>query len=162
MSYISTSSLSMLVNGCALDSFNPSRGIRQGVPLSPYLFILCMEYLGLLIEGNVSNGSWCPIKASRGNINISHLFFSDDLILFAKVTKEIGEVIPEVCSESGQKINCAKSRIYFSLNVGAELRERNCDKLGMFETNNFRKYLGFPLNIKGLREGNLISWLIGL
>ncbi|XP_075645570.1 uncharacterized protein LOC142616645 [Castanea sativa] len=138
MSCIWTSSLSMLLNGCALDSFNPSRGIRQGDPLSPYLFILCMEYLGLLIEGNVSNGSWSPIKASRGNIRIFHLFFADNLILFAKVTKEIGE-----------KINCAKSRIYFSPNVRAELTERNCDKLGMFETKNFRKYLGFPLKHKG-------------
>ena len=50
MSCISTSSLSVLVNGCALDPFSPSRGIRQGNPLSPYLFILCMEYLGFLIE----------------------------------------------------------------------------------------------------------------
>ncbi|KAL0013724.1 hypothetical protein SO802_000793 [Lithocarpus litseifolius] len=84
MSCISTSSLSVLVNECALESFNPSRGIRQGDPLSPYLFIMCMEYLGCLIEEKCSKGLWCPLKASRGNIKISHLFFIDDLILFAK------------------------------------------------------------------------------
>ena len=96
MSCISTSSLFVLVNGCTLEAFNPLRGIRQGDPLSPYLFIMCMEYLGCLIEEKCSKDSWCPFKASRRNIKISHLFFANDLILFAKVTKGIGEVIPEV------------------------------------------------------------------
>ena len=105
MSCISTSFLSMLVNGCTLEAFNPSRGIRQEDHLSPYLFIMCMEYLGCLIEEKCSKDLWFPLKASRGNIKISHLFFADDLILFAKVTNEIGEVIPEVlhtfCMEFG-------------------------------------------------------------
>ena len=115
ISCISTSSLSVLVNGCALDPFSPSKGIRQGDPLSPYLFILCMEYLGFLIEEKCSNSSWCSLKASCGNIKISNIFFADDLILFAKATNEIGDVILEVLQdfylESGQKISCAKSRI---------------------------------------------------
>ena len=50
MSCLSLSSISILVNGRALEPFYPSRGIRQGDPLSPYLFILCMEVLGALIE----------------------------------------------------------------------------------------------------------------
>ena len=50
MSCVSTSSISILVNGGALELFYPSRGIRQGDLLSPYLFILCMEVLGALIE----------------------------------------------------------------------------------------------------------------
>jgi len=49
----------------------------------------------------------------------------------------------------GQKISCAKSRIYLSPNIGADLKEGICDKLGMFEMNNFGKYLGFPLKHKG-------------
>lgn len=67
-----------------------------------------MEYLGCLIEEKCSNGLWCPLKASRGNIKISHLFFPDDLIHFAKINETDGEVIPEVlrtfCMESGQKL----------------------------------------------------------
>ena len=157
MSCISTSSISVLVNGNALDAFNPSRGRRQGDPLSPYLFILCIEYLGNLIEEKCSKGLWCPLKASRGNLKISHLFFSNDLILFGKVNDEICDVILEVlrtfCMESGQKISSEKSRIYFSSNVGEELKETVCEKLGMFETNNFGKYLGSPLKHKGAPRG---------
>ena len=104
MSCISTSSISVLVNGKALNAFYPSKGIRQGDHLSSYLFILCMEYLGNLIEEKCSKGLWCPLKASRGNLRISHLFFADDLILFAKVNDEICDVILEVlrtfCLES--------------------------------------------------------------
>ena len=50
MSYVMSSSSSILINGGALERFEPSRGIWQGDPLFPYLFILCMEYLGYLIE----------------------------------------------------------------------------------------------------------------
>ena len=65
MSCISSSYLSILVNGEKTDSFAPSLGIHQGDPLSPYIFILCMEYLAWLIEVEVTNGSWKGIKVSR-------------------------------------------------------------------------------------------------
>ena len=58
MSCISTISTSILFNGEALDSIYPSRGIRQGDPLSPYLFILCMEFLGQLIEEKCNAKLW--------------------------------------------------------------------------------------------------------
>ena len=51
MSCISIVSTSILFNGGMMEPINPSRGIRQGDPLSPYIFILCMEFLGQLIEG---------------------------------------------------------------------------------------------------------------
>ena len=104
MSCVSLTSISILFNGSMMDSFQPSWGIRQGDPLSPYLFILCMEYLGSLIDKECIEGDLAPIKASRGNLEISHLFFTDDLILFAKANEEGSEAIKEVldlfCSES--------------------------------------------------------------
>ena len=163
MSCVSSSTVSVLVNGNALDSFSPSRGIRQGDPLSPYLFILCMEYLGTLIEEKCSKGAWIPLQASRGNRKISHLFFADDLILFAKVNKDICEVIPDVlcnfCLEFGQKISFEKSRIYFSPNVSPDLKEKVCESLGMLETNISGKYLGFPLRHRGAsrRQFNFVA-----
>lgn len=153
VSCVSTTSISILVNGSKMDSFLPFHGIRQGNPLSPYLFILCMEFLTPLIEGKCVQGSWIPLKASRGNIGISHLIFADDLILFANVTEEACEAMLEVlqvfCSESSQKLSVDKSRMYFSPNVDQVKREEVCDKLGIQSTSNFGKYLGFPLKHKG-------------
>ena len=74
----------MLFNGSALDPFQPSRGIRRGDPLSPYLFILCIEVLGALISKKCEAKLWDPILASRGGVTFSHLFFADNLMLFAK------------------------------------------------------------------------------
>ena len=152
MSCVSSTSISILFNGSMLDSFQPSRGIRQGDPLSSYLFILCMEYLGSLIDEECIEGDWAPIKASRGNLEISHLFFADDLILFTKSNEEGSEAIKEAldlfCSESGQKVSSAKSRIYFSHNVEAGQKSKICENLNIQATNNLGKYLGFPLKHK--------------
>ena len=65
MSCVSSVSTSLLINGGCLDSFCPSRGIKQGDPLSPYLFILCIEYLGHLIEEKCAAKVWNPLKTSR-------------------------------------------------------------------------------------------------
>ena len=58
MSCVSTVSKSILFNGEALDPIFPSRGIRQGDPISLYLFILCMDYLRQLIEEKCSENLW--------------------------------------------------------------------------------------------------------
>ena len=61
---MSTSTISVLFNGGALEPFHLTRGIRQGDPLSPYLFILCMEVLGAMINEKCNEKLWNPIKAS--------------------------------------------------------------------------------------------------
>lgn len=76
---LESSKMAMLWNGEKLDSFKSQRGLRKGDPLSPYLFVLCMERLGHLIDREVRKGSWKPIKAGRNSPGISHLFFADDL-----------------------------------------------------------------------------------
>ena len=75
MSCISSSSLSVLVNGERLENFAPSRGIQQGDPLFPYIFILCMEYLACLIQNEVTEGNWNGVKTARNGPSFTYLFF---------------------------------------------------------------------------------------
>lgn len=119
-----------------MDSFNPSRGIRQG---------LCMEYLGFLIERECIVKRWTPLKASRENVAVSHLFFADDLMLFSKANEKGSEAIKDVldlfCEESGQMVNYEKSCIYFSPNIPTPPKEKVCENLNIQATNNLGKYL---------------------
>ncbi|KAL0005366.1 hypothetical protein SO802_012927 [Lithocarpus litseifolius] len=153
MSCISTSSIEVLFNGGALAAFNPSRGIRQGDPLSPYIFIMCMEVLGFLIRDKCDSNLWDPVSASRGGLAFSHLFFADDLVLFGRADRKnclsMMDTLDCFCSISGQKINKDKSRIYFSPNIDAGKREELCGIMGMRSTPNLGKYLGFPLKQPG-------------
>ena len=93
-------------------------------------------------------------------MGFTHLFFTDDLILFSKVRSEASDAISVVleifCKESGQKITVEKSWIYFSLNVNANLRLKVCDKLGIHEATNIGKYLGFPIRHKGASRNQYI------
>lgn len=77
---------SIIVKSCLSDFFSPKWGIRQGDPLSPYLFILCMELLTSLINKEVAGKRWTPI--SFKDVKISHLLYADDVLLFAKVNKK--------------------------------------------------------------------------
>ena len=127
MSCISTISTSILFNGEVLEPIYPSRGTRQEDPLSPYLFILCMEYLGQLIVEKCNAKLWQPVKTSGSGSAFSHLFFVDDLVLFARADATncsiIRDVLDEFCSILGQTISEAKSRVYFSPNVDRDTRE---------------------------------------
>ena len=130
MRCISTSLISMLVNGGALEPFQPSRGIRQGDLMAPYIFIMCMEVLGFLIKDKCDSNLWDPVCASRGRLAFSHLFFVDDLVLFAKANKKncqsVKDIMDMFCDLSRQKVNQGKFRVYFSPNVGADMREELC------------------------------------
>ena len=136
----------------------PSRGIRQGDLLSPYLFILSMEALGYLIEEKCKDKSWIPIKSSNTRVAFSHLFFADDLVLFAKDhvnCSTIRDVLDNFCARSGQSISESKSRVFFSPNVDVDTRESLCDILGFHSTPNLGKYLGFPIKHRGTNNEDL-------
>ena len=124
LSCISSATVSILYNGGALQPFHPLRGIRQGDPLSPYLFILCMEVLGALIINKCQTNLWNPIPASKGGIFFSHLIFADDLVLFAKADYKncmaVRDVLDTFCDLSGQKVNDEKSRVFFTPNISQQ------------------------------------------
>lgn len=121
MCCISTTLVSILINGCPTTFFSPTRGIRQGDPLSPYIFILCMERLSRRVDMAVDYLLWSPVKVAPHSPPISHLFFVDDMILCGEITPttcdNISTIMRHFSSISGQQINYAKSRIFFSKNT---------------------------------------------
>ena len=161
MSCISSTSTVVLFNGSKLDSFQPTRGIRQGDPISPYIFLLCIEFLGAQINSMCENKRWDTIKASKNGPSFSHVFFVDDFMLFAKANTKNNEAIMEVldnfCTLAGEKVNLAKSKVLFSPNVARRCKRSICKKLEINAIQNLGQYLGFPLIYKG-RNGDAFSW----
>lgn len=130
MSCVFSSIVSVLFNRSALDPFQPSRGIRRGDPFSPYLFILCIEVWGAFISEKCEAKLWDPILASRGEVTFSHLFFADDLVLFAKADIKNCRVVRDVLNTfydlSGQRVSAEKSWVFFSPNVTQQKQEELC------------------------------------
>lgn len=82
MMCISVVSYSVLINGEARDNIVPSRGIRQGDTISPYLFLLCAQGLSAMLRKEEELGNIRAILVSKEATQISHLFFADDSIVF--------------------------------------------------------------------------------
>lgn len=85
-------------------------------PMSPYVFVLCMERLAQAINLEVAKGTWKPMVFGGGRETLSHLFFADDLLLFAEATLDQVEVIRKTvetfCKFSGQTISHDKSVVH--------------------------------------------------
>lgn len=77
---ISSISYLVYVNGEAIDSFRLSRGLRQGCPFSPYLFLICMEGFSTLLKLLKQDGHMLGVNAYRGSPSMMHIFFVDDII----------------------------------------------------------------------------------
>ena len=87
MQSLTTVSYQVLVNGSSTESFIPNRGLRQGDPLSPYLFILCLNVLSCMLNVAEHNGQIQGVRASRNAPSINHLLYAVDLLLFFQVTR---------------------------------------------------------------------------
>ena len=150
---ISTASFSVLINGSPAGFFPSSRGLRQGDPLSPYLFVIGMEALSCLInravDGNYLSDS--RVANERGEeLSISHLLYADDTLIFCEADldqlKFLSWILMWFEAMSGLKINLAKSEI---IPIGpvtnlVELASELDCIIGSFPTS----YLGLPLGAK--------------
>lgn len=113
---VTTVSYSISFQGSLLGPINPTRGLRQGDPLSPYLFLLCVEGLSKDLTAAGSSGNITGCKISNTTPAISHLLFADDNFLFfkssVKEADEVKRILNKYESYSGQAINFQKSAIF--------------------------------------------------
>lgn len=87
------------INGKRGEIFQSSRGLRQGDPLSPFLFLICSEGLSALMRLSLQEGKLKGVRASRKGLGISHLLFADDCILFTEATTKGLRVLKGVMKE---------------------------------------------------------------
>ena len=119
MSCVTTTCFSVRINGKAYGNIVPTRGLRQGDPLSPYLFLLCAEGFTSLLTKAEEKGKLHGVSICRRAPSVSHLLFVDDSLLFCQATHDevrtILEVLQLYADSSGQCINMEKSSVYFSI-----------------------------------------------
>lgn len=149
MDCISSVSHTIIFNGGLTQPFSPHCGIRQGDPISPFIFILCMEILSKIIQREVDSLNWHPAKIK--DIKISHCLFADDNLLFARTDDKsipsINNSLSMFLAASGLKVNQAKSHIWFSPQTPQHIREHVQNSTGFISKRDPGSYLGFPLGI---------------
>eukprot|EP00253_Pinus_taeda_P021713 PITA_21713 len=154
---------SLIINGIPSSFFKSERGLRQGCPLSPLLFILVMNTLSLQINRAVQEKECRPIKICK-DIYLSHNLFVDDILIFAMLCKKswtcIHNILKKFQSASGILINRDKSKLFHN-NSNEDLISWIASLLGCAQEpiDNGIKYLGFNLKAKGYRNQDW-SWLI--
>lgn len=163
MECVSSVSYSFLVNGGPQGRVVPSRGFRQGDPLSPYLFILCTEVLSGLCHQAMIQGTLPGVKVGRNCPPINHLLFADDTMFFGKSNSESCKTLTSILSRyeaaSGQCINRAKSAITFSSKTNMAAKIRVKQELNISNEGGIGKYLGLPEHF-GRRKRDIFAEII--
>ena len=126
----------------------PGRGLRQGNPLSLYLFILCLERLSIQLEEAVRDKIIHPIKF-RERVQLSHLFFADDIFLFTKAKtrdcRNLRNILQTFCDSLGQLISVSKSKLWFSPSTPCRVKEQVTGIFGIPTMDHIGTYLGTPI-----------------
>ncbi|KAI3466941.1 hypothetical protein Pfo_023604 [Paulownia fortunei] len=108
---------SVLINGVSAGFFQSSRGLRQGDPLSPSLFIIAADFLSRSLDTLFQHNKELKYH-SKGGLNISHLAYADDIIIFTNSgrmgLRKIMELLRKYAAASGQIINKEKSSFIVS------------------------------------------------
>ncbi|XP_013624410.1 PREDICTED: uncharacterized protein LOC106330501 [Brassica oleracea var. oleracea] len=148
MKCVTSVSFSVMVNGSSYGHMNGTRGLRQGDPLSPTLFILCADVLSSLIQQAERNNEIQPVRLSIGGPSISHLLFADDSLFFLKADQtnslRLLQIFKDYENVSGQMINLEKSSITFGTKVFQQTRDMIQNTLGIPNIGDGGKYLGLP------------------
>jgi hypothetical protein len=141
MCCITTVSFSVLINGSATTFFRPERGLRQGCPLSPLLFLLVVEGLSRALAAEKRSGSFPGINISN-SLQITHLLFVDDILIFTSGTKGEAETLKNT-------VNIFSKATGMIINEGKSTLTSFC--LSENEKGRFRQH--FPFEEKTIDEG---------
>ncbi|XP_059446647.1 uncharacterized protein LOC132178216 [Corylus avellana] len=139
---------SILVNGKPCGLISPTRGIRQGDPISLYLFLLCAEALSAMISHANDEGVLTGVPTSKKGPTLSHLFFADDSLLFCRSTiaqwNSLSFILQVYEGASGQKMNSNKTALFFSRNAHDGDKEQIQRLAGIPINQRYDTYLGLP------------------
>eukprot|EP00253_Pinus_taeda_P020137 PITA_20137 len=155
MDLVTSSSFSILVNGSPSETFIPSRGLRQGDPHSPFLFILMMEGLGRSIKNAKEVGKVKGLQLSDNGQALTHQQFVDDTMLqgipTVKEALAYKKILSDFAMASGMEVNLSKSKIFFfNTNIAIQ---RNISRILGFQRDSLpSNYLGVPLTVKPLHK----------
>ena len=126
----------------------PSRGLRQGDPIFPFLFLFCAEELSSLLKQATSTGSLKGVATCPHGPQISHLLFADDSFIFCRATLEdcshLEQILETYEHASGQKMNREKTFLIFSSNTSQDLQEEIKQRFGAEVIHQHETYLGLP------------------
>lgn len=155
MALVTTASCSIPLNGSPSKTFKPSRGLKQGDPLSPFLFILMMEGLGREIRAAKEEGRIQGLRLTQGGDTVTHQQFVDDTMLqgtpTVKEAKAFKQILSEFSRAASTEVSLTKSKIFF-FNIDISI-QRNLSKiLGFQRESLLAKYLGVPLTDKPLHK----------
>lgn len=153
MQCVETISYCFFLNGQIAGSVTPSRGLRQGDPKSPYLFILCTEGLTSLLRDAEERKRISGVTVSRRAPPVSNLLFADDSFFFTRASLSEARVLKEILTlyekASGQQVNLAKSGVSFSENIPSHDRAAISATLGIQEVSSHGFYLGMSSELDG-------------
>lgn len=152
MQCVSTPTYSIAINGSLNGFIKGKRGIRQGDPISPYLFLICMEYFHRLFHCKADELKFnFYFKCSK--LKITHLAFADDLMVFTRGDSKSIQIALDTLQEfsiaSGLEFNNDKS-VIFTVGIYGDDLVRVKQQVGFSDGVWPVKYLGIPLDTKNI------------